>query len=209
MASKHPKGWDQKYTDPDLRGRLKDEVQADDKGGKPGQWSARKAQLLKAAYEREGGGYLGEKDETQQHLSQWSGEDWQTSDGSADASTGSSREKGGASKRYLPKAAWDELSDAEKRETDAAKAAGSAAGEQFVDNPEAAKQAGQHAREHDDPGLPGYADLDAKEAVKAVGQVDDLALLDTVAAYERAHAHRKTVLERVDRVRDRLRANAP
>ena len=31
--AKHPEGWDEKYTDPDLRGRLKDEVQADDKGG--------------------------------------------------------------------------------------------------------------------------------------------------------------------------------
>lgn len=204
MATKHPKDWAEKYTDPDLRARLKDEVQAGDKGGKPGQWSARKAQLLKAAYEREGGGYLGEKDATQQHLSQWSGEDWQTSDGSAEARTGSPQEKGGASKRYLPKAAWDELSDAEKRETDAAKAEGSAHGEQFVANPEPAKEAGRHAREHDDAGIPGYADLDAKEAVKAVGRVDDADRLDAVEAYERAHAGRKTVLDRVSRVRDRL-----
>jgi hypothetical protein len=205
MASRHPKGWDQKYTDPDLRGRLKDEVQADDKGGKPGQWSARKAQLLKAAYEREGGGYLGEKDASQQHLSQWTQEEWQTSDGGADATTGSAEEHGGASKRYLPKAAWDELSESEKRETDAAKAEGSRHGEQFVANPAAAKEAGRHAREHDDPGIDGYADLDAKAAVKAVGQVDDVDRLGAVEAYERAHAHRKTVLERVRRVRDRLR----
>ena len=204
MATKHPQDWAEKYTDPDLRARLKDEVQADDKGGKPGQWSARKAQLLKAAYEREGGGYLGEKDATQQHLSQWSGEDWQTSDGSAQARTGSAREKGGASKRYLPKAAWDELSEPEKRETDAVKAEGSARGEQFVANPDAARQAGRHAREHDDAGIPGYADLDAKEAVKAVGQIDDAERLDAVEAYERAHAGRKTVLARVARVRDRL-----
>ena len=204
MATKHPKDWADKYTDPDLRARLKDEVQADDKGGKPGQWSARKAQLLKAAYEREGGAYLGEKDATQQHLSRWSEEDWQTSDGGADARTGSEQEKGGASKRYLPKAAWDELSDEEKRETDAQKAEGSAHGEQFVANPDAAKQAGKHAREHDDAGVPGYADLDAKEAVKAVGRLDDPAALDAVEAYERAHANRKTVLQRVGRVRDRL-----
>ena len=204
MATKHPKDWADKYTDPDLRARLKDEVQADDKGGRPGQWSARKAQLLKAAYEREGGGYLGEKDATQQHLSQWSGEDWQTSDGNAQARTGSAQEKGGASKRYLPKAAWDELSDAEKRETDAVKAEGSAHGEQFVDNPDAAKEAGRHARAHDDTGIPGYVDLDAKEAVKAVGRVDDPDRLDAVEAYERAHANRKTVLDRVRRVRDRL-----
>jgi hypothetical protein len=205
MAGKHPEDWAKKYTDPDLRARLKDEVQADDKGGKPGQWSARKSQLLKAAYEREGGGYLGEKDESQQHLSQWSQEDWQTSDGSADARTGSPEEHGGASRRYLPKAAWDELSESEKRETDAAKAEGSRQGDQFVANPEAAKDAGRHARDHDDPGIDGYADLDAKAAVKAVGQLDDADRLDAVEAYERAHASRKTVLERVSRVRDRLR----
>lgn len=207
MAAKHPKDWATKYTDPDLRARLKDEVQADDKGGRPGQWSARKSQLLQAAYEREGGGYLGEKDASQQHLSQWTQEDWQTADGSADATTGSADEHGGASKRYLPKAAWDELSDAEKRETDAAKAEGSRQGEQFVANPAPAKKAAQHAREHDDPGdpgVPGYADLDAKEAVKVVGRLDDAQQLDAVEAYERAHGGRKTVLDRVARVRDRL-----
>ena len=204
MAADHPKSWAKKYTDPDLRARLKDEVQADDKGGKPGQWSARKAQLLKAAYEREGGGYLGEKDETQQHLSQWSKEDWQTSDGSADATTGSAQEKGGASKRYLPKEAWDELSEDEKRATDAKKAEGSAHGEQFVANTDAAKEAGAHARAHKDPGVEGYADLDAKQAVKAVGRLDDADSLDRVEAYERAHGDRKTVLDRVARVRSRL-----
>lgn len=204
MATKPPKTWAKKYTDPDLRARLKDEVQADDKGGKPGQWSARKAQLLKAAYEREGGGYLGEKDETQQHLSRWSKEDWQTSDGSADATTGSPEEKGGASKRYLPKEAWDELSEDEKRATDAKKAEGSARGEQFVANTKAAKEAGAHARAHDDPGVDGYADLDAKEAVKAVGRLDDAGSLDRVEAYERAHGDRKTVLDRIGRVRSRL-----
>ncbi len=204
MAADHPKSWATKYTDPDLRARLKDEVQADDKGGKPGQWSARKAQLLKAAYEREGGGYLGEKDATQQHLSQWSKEDWQTSDGGADATTASAKERGGASRRYLPKEAWDELSDEEKKATDAKKAAGSERGEQFVANTRAAKEAGAHARAHDDPGIDGYADLDAKEAVKAVGRLDDAGSLDRVETYERAHRDRKTVLDRVERVRARL-----
>ena len=150
MAATYPKDWDEKYTDPDLRARLKDEVQAEDKGGKPGQWSARKSQLLKAAYEREGGGYLGEKDASQQHLSQWTQEEWQTSDGSGDARTGSDDEHGGASKRYLPKAAWDELSESEKRATDAAKAEGSEHGDQYVANTDAAKEAGRHAREHDE-----------------------------------------------------------
>ena len=93
--------------------------------------------------------YLGEKDETQQHLSEWSAEDWQTSDGSPRARTDAPDEKGGASKRYLPKQAWDELSDDEVEATNAAKAQGSARGEQFVDNPEPAAEAAREARTHD------------------------------------------------------------
>ena len=144
------------YTKPKLRKRLKEEIQAGDKGGKPGQWSARKAQLLKAEYEKAGGGYLGEKDATQQHLSEWTEEDWQTSDGSARARTGSEDERGGASKRYLPKEAWEQLSESEIEATNAAKAEGSAQGEQFVANPEAAAEAGRTAR-HDHPDEPGAA----------------------------------------------------
>lgn len=33
---------DDKYTDPELRNEVKEEIQASDKGGAPGQWSARK-----------------------------------------------------------------------------------------------------------------------------------------------------------------------
>ena len=145
----YPDDWDRKYTDPQLRLRLKDEVVAGDKGGKPGQWSARKAQLLKREYESAGGGYLGEKDETQQHLSEWSAEDWQTSDGSERARTDAPDEKGGASKRYLPIQAWEELSEEEIEATNAAKAEGSARGEQFVPNPEPAAEAAREARTHD------------------------------------------------------------
>jgi hypothetical protein len=152
----YPADWQRKYTDPELRQRLKDEVVAGDKGGKPGQWSARKAQLLKHEYEKAGGGYLGEKDATQQHLSQWSEEDWQTSDGSPRARTDEPEEKGGASKRYLPKEAWEQLSDSEIEATNAAKAEGSAHGEQFVANPEAAAEASRAAR-HDHPEEPGAA----------------------------------------------------
>jgi hypothetical protein len=199
----YPADWEQKYTDPELRLRLKDEVVAGDKGGKPGQWSARKAQLLKHEYEKAGGGYRGEKDEQQQHLSQWTDEDWQTSDGGARARTESADEKGGASKRYLPKKAWDELSEEEKEATNAAKAEGSKQGEQFVANPEAARKAGRKARGDgaDGADLPirGYDDLTAEEAVKAVGRLDDAKDIRAIRDYEREHANRKTVLERVDR----------
>lgn len=45
------------YTKPGLRERLKNKVMASSKGGKPGQWSARKAQMLAKAYKAKGGGY--------------------------------------------------------------------------------------------------------------------------------------------------------
>lgn len=45
------------YTKPTLRKRIFERIKAGDKGGAPGQWSARKAQLLAAEYKRAGGGY--------------------------------------------------------------------------------------------------------------------------------------------------------
>jgi hypothetical protein len=45
------------YTKPELRKKLFEQIKAGDKGGKPGQWSARKAQLLALNYKRAGGGY--------------------------------------------------------------------------------------------------------------------------------------------------------
>lgn len=37
-----------KYTDPKLRQEVKEEIQQSDKGGAPGQWSARKVRLRTA-----------------------------------------------------------------------------------------------------------------------------------------------------------------
>jgi hypothetical protein len=37
-----PSKTDDKYTDPELREQVKEEIQQGDKGGAPGQWSARK-----------------------------------------------------------------------------------------------------------------------------------------------------------------------
>jgi hypothetical protein len=45
------------YTKPEMRKRLFKKIKAGGKGGKPGQWSARKAQLLALAYKKAGGGY--------------------------------------------------------------------------------------------------------------------------------------------------------
>tara|TARA_Y100000401_G_scaffold47994_1_gene37168 strand:+ start:4857 stop:5042 length:186 start_codon:yes stop_codon:yes gene_type:complete len=45
------------YTKPTLRRRLFYRIKAGSKGGRAGQWSARKAQMLARAYKKAGGGY--------------------------------------------------------------------------------------------------------------------------------------------------------
>ena len=45
------------YTKPTMRKRLFSKIKAGTKGGKAGQWSARKAQLLASEYKKSGGGY--------------------------------------------------------------------------------------------------------------------------------------------------------
>ena len=49
------------YTKPGLRKRLFNSIKAGGKGGRPGQWSARKAQMLAKRYKAAGGGYKGKK----------------------------------------------------------------------------------------------------------------------------------------------------
>lgn len=65
------------------------------------------------------------KAKSQQSLDKWTKEDWGTSDGKPS--------KG--KKRYLPKKAWESLTPAEKKATNAAKAKGNKKGEQFVAQP--------------------------------------------------------------------------
>ena len=45
------------YTKPGMRKRQFQRIKAGGKGGAPGQWSARKAQMLASAYKKAGGGY--------------------------------------------------------------------------------------------------------------------------------------------------------
>ena len=45
------------YTKPAMLKRLFNQIKAGGKGGKPGQWSARKAQMLAKQYKAKGGGY--------------------------------------------------------------------------------------------------------------------------------------------------------
>ncbi|KAJ5953640.1 hypothetical protein N7454_000536 [Penicillium verhagenii] len=132
-----------KYTDPKLRNEVKEEIHKGDKGGKPGQWSARKAQMMASEYKKRGGSYNTSKDdqsETQKHLDQWTKEDWQTKEGS-----GTAKKNDGTRKRYLPKEAWEQMSDDEKEETEDKKVEGSKKGKQFVGNTTKAKSARKDA----------------------------------------------------------------
>ena len=45
------------YTKPTMRKRIFNRIKAGSKGGKSGQWSARKAQMLAKQYKAKGGGY--------------------------------------------------------------------------------------------------------------------------------------------------------
>lgn len=45
------------YTKPSMRKALFNKIKAGSKGGDPGEWSARKAQLLAREYKSKGGGY--------------------------------------------------------------------------------------------------------------------------------------------------------
>ena len=45
------------YTKPTMRKNLFNKIKASGKGGKPGQWSGRKAQMLAKEYKAKGGGY--------------------------------------------------------------------------------------------------------------------------------------------------------
>jgi hypothetical protein len=45
------------YTKPSMRKTLFNKIKAGSKGGDPGEWSARKAQMLAREYKSKGGGY--------------------------------------------------------------------------------------------------------------------------------------------------------
>ena len=45
------------YTKPELRKRIFNRIKAGGKGGDPGQWSARKAEMVAKEYKAKGGGY--------------------------------------------------------------------------------------------------------------------------------------------------------
>lgn len=118
------------YTKPELRERIKDRIKAGGKGGKPGQWSARKAQMLAQEYKKAGGGYKGGKKESQKSLSKWTKEEWGTKSGKP-----STQGKKATGERYLPKKARESLSKEEYARTSRKKREDSKKGKQFSKQP--------------------------------------------------------------------------
>ncbi len=128
-----------KKTDPALWDKVKREVTESDKGGKPGQWSARKAQLAVQTYKADGGGYSGRKS-ADNHLVQWTEEEWGTKSGQESLASG---------ERYLPKAARETLTDDEYKRTSAKKRRDLKAGHQFSAQPKDVADKTAAARHHD------------------------------------------------------------
>ena len=154
--------YEDKYTHPELREEIKEEIKASDRGGEEGQWSARKSQLLTQEYEKRGGGYKGEKGESQKDLEKWSEEEWQTREGDA--------RQDGETKRYLPKKAWENMSE---------------------EASQARKQAAALP-------LKDYDDLDVEEVekkAKGLSKDEIRELLDC----EKLHKNRKTLVHALDR----------
>lgn len=113
-------------TQPALWDRIVAEVTAGGKGGRPGEWSARKAQIAVRLYRQRRGGYVGPRD-PDNALAAWTAQDWRTLSGRPSLETG---------ERYLPAAALAALSPQEARATTRAKRAGMARGEQYTRQPE-------------------------------------------------------------------------
>jgi hypothetical protein len=112
-------------TNPKLWEEVKAEVKEGEKGGKAGEWSARKAQLAVQEYKKRGGGYKGRK-APDNALNQWTEEEWGTKSGRESRETG---------ERYLPQQARDNLSDEEYRATSDKKREDTRKGEQYSSQP--------------------------------------------------------------------------
>jgi hypothetical protein len=112
---KNPKLWQQ----------IKSKITRAAKGGRAGQWSARKAQLAVQEYKKRGGGYRRAKSRDNS-LAQWTEEKWGTKSGKRSIDTG---------ERYLPKKARERLSDKEYDRSTKKKQVDTRKGRQFSRQP--------------------------------------------------------------------------
>lgn len=147
-----------KKTDPELWEKVKADVTQGDKGGKPGQWSARKAQMAVQEYKHEGGGYEGKKSEAN-HLVQWQEEDWGTKSGEPSGETG---------ERYLPKAARDQLTAQEYKRTSDKKRRDTRQGRQHSAQPKDIAEKTAPARHHEFDGRESKSELYARAKEKNI-----------------------------------------
>jgi len=113
------------HTDQKLWDKIKDKIMKGDKGGKAGQWSARKAQLLVKMYKDAGGGFIGKK-RKDNSLVRWTKQNWKTKSGMPSLLTG---------ERYLPEKAIKALTAKEYEETTRAKRDSLVLGQQFSAQP--------------------------------------------------------------------------
>lgn len=118
-----------KKSNPTLWSKVVSSVKSGSKGGNPGQWSARKAQLAVKKYKESGGGYQGKKSESNS-LKKWTDQKWKTKSGKPSLETG---------ERYLPEKAIKSLSKKEYASTTKAKREGLKKGKQFVAQPKKIK----------------------------------------------------------------------
>ena len=110
-------------TKPKLWKRIVSSVKSGSKGGRPGQWSARKAQIATARYKKAGGGYRGKKSSSNK-LSKWSKQKWDY------VSKGDKKKPRAKRGRYLPESVRKGLSKSEKAATNRKKRAASKKGKQ-------------------------------------------------------------------------------
>lgn len=160
-------------SDPDLWEEVKEELKQSDKGGEPGQWSGRKAQLAVQEYKKRGGGYADEgPDQEETDLHQWTEEDWGTKSGSQSNKSG---------ERYLPRKVRMLLTEDEYARSTQKKKEGD---QQFVDQPHDVKEKVAHIKEKGptkemlldrarDLEIEGRSEMDKEELLDAIDKATD------------------------------------
>lgn len=103
-------------------------VKAGSKGGRPGQWSARKAQIATQRYKSAGGGYRGSS--RGNSLKKWTKQDWGTKSGK-----NSIQGPHATGERYLPKKTRDHMSKKKYKATSDKKRRDTKKGKQFSKQP--------------------------------------------------------------------------
>ena len=162
-----------KKTDPDLWEKVKKEITESNKGGEPGQWSARKAQMAVQEYKKRGGGYEDDgPDQDGTDLHKWTEEDWGTKSGEESAESG---------ERYLPKRVRMLLTEDEYARSTQKKKDGD---RQFVDQPDDVKEKVARIKKDGptkdmlmeraaDLDIEGRSSMDKDELLKAIEDATD------------------------------------